>query len=84
MDKINRQIKVLEEEKKIMVEGRTIGSGKPRIISDIQIIPPRGMEQDSMPQEQQQDGTWREVRNRKGRQKGKDENRQSKRKREID
>lgn len=55
IDKINGQIRALEEEKKRIKEGRTIGSGKPRIISDIQIIPPRDMRQDIMPQEQQQD-----------------------------
>lgn len=75
MDKINGQIRALEEEKKKIEEGRIIGSGKPKIISDIQIIPPRGMEQDIMPQEQQQDEAWKEVGNRRGKQNGKDEKR---------
>lgn len=65
MDLIDRQIKVLEEKKKRMEEERKIGEGRPRIISDVQIISPRGVAREGRGQEQLQAEAWKEVVNKR-------------------
>lgn len=61
IEKLNRQIKILAEERKKLRESRTPQKGRPRVISNIQIVSPRGDVRDAVAQERQQEGEWTRV-----------------------
>lgn len=58
IEKLNRQIRMLADERRKLREGRTSQKGKPRIISNVQIVPPRGDIRKMAEQEEQQEGEW--------------------------
>lgn len=53
IEKLNRQIRMLTDERRKLREGRTPQKGKPRIISNVQIVPPRGDIREMAEQEKQ-------------------------------
>lgn len=61
IENLNRQIKILAEERKKLKESRTPQKGKPKIISNIQIVSPRGDVRDAVAQERQQEEKWTRV-----------------------
>jgi len=65
ISRISSQIKTLEEERKRLQDDKTAQTGKPRIISNVQIAPPRQVEQDEAAQRGQQEEEWTEVRGRR-------------------
>lgn len=65
INKLSNQIRILAEERKKLWKGRGKKIGKPRIISDVQIAPPRGVIQDTVEREGQQEEEWTDVTNRR-------------------
>lgn len=61
IEELNNQIKILAEEREKLRERRTPYKGKPRIISNVQVVPLRGEVQEIIAQEKQMDGDWTRV-----------------------